>query len=489
MTSWFDVTTSINWNRPPVGIVRTEVEVIKASLKRDDSAYFRITQKGPVQVPSEQVAQHMRNLSQPKRDLPKEDKVHTRRSAFPRSLNDLRMLAMQRVSTLSPAQRMLFMRCALPLNAIFDFIIQFRPFVAGVKRHLKAQLDNESVQYRATTKSEKPRNLVREFLTDNDLKSCEENCQWRIFAEGDIVFSAGLLWDYMDFTRLNKEKHNHKFLFANVCYDLIPVKFPQFVPDKFPDKFLEYAANLLWTSDHFFCISKTTESDLQDFAKELGFPKELSTSIVTLGDEVAKESLPIKQIEDLGKDIILYVSTIERRKNHELILSVLEELNYPSGENLPIVVFVGMAGWHVDELFRDIALNPKLKFPDGTSAVKILNNVSDQNLKWLYEKSLFSVFPSFYEGWGLPVGESLIHGTPVIASDRGSLLEASQGRAAHIHPKDLITWARLIGEYIREPEKLNEAREQARKYKPREWSDFGLQVIDTLQTRRKSESK
>lgn len=483
MKIWYDVTTTLNWNRPPVGIVRTEVELIRKALLHPNSAFFRVSTKGVYEVSNASVKQKISALTnnKPARIEANEKRTIQRRNSI-LSISELRSFLVQKIGTMSPRSRHMLMLFALPANALLDFILQFPGFVAGVSRHLRAQLQNERSQYVASLDSKKDDYSPVTNINFGKHKGCSDDCTWRIFSEGDVVFSAGLLWDYMNFSKFHAEKRTHKFIFANILYDLIPVKFPQFVPDKFPSKFLDYIGNLLWGSDHFFCISKTTEGDLLEFADLQGFPSNLSTSVVTLGDSVAEHSEPIKQISELNRPFILYVSTIERRKNHQLLLSVIEQLNYEENPHLPTFVFVGMSGWHVEELFRDIALNPKLQFPDGSHVVKILNNVSDENLRWLYKNALFSVFPSFYEGWGLPVAESLIHGTPVIASDRGSLLEASQGFAKHLNPYDAVSWTNEMLDLIQEPQRLAAAQVQAQNYVRRDWGTFADQVIAKLET-------
>ncbi len=104
-----------------------------------------------------------------------------------------------------------------------------------------------------------------------------------------------------------------------------------------------------------------------------------------------------------GKEFVLCVGTIEIRKNHGFLVKIWEALAAEFGDaEIPRLVFVGKWGWNIEELKDEI---------DRTRALDrwliVYNNLSDSELDHLYEHCLFTAYPSFAEGWGLPVGESL----------------------------------------------------------------------------------
>jgi glycosyltransferase involved in cell wall biosynthesis len=103
------------------------------------------------------------------------------------------------------------------------------------------------------------------------------------------------------------------------------------------------------------------------------------------------------------------------------------------------MVFVGMQGWGVAELLKDIELDP-LTY----DMILCLNHVNDTELRKLYEASLFCVFPSLYEGWGLPVGEALSLGKAVLCSNRGSLPEVGKNLVHYVDPWSPQDWADAI---------------------------------------------
>ena len=84
--------------------------------------------------------------------------------------------------------------------------------------------------------------------------------------------------------------------------------------------------------------------------------------------------------------------------------------------------------------------------PAVRDSVVVRHDVSDAALAWLYRECAFTLYPSFYEGWGLPVSESLAHGKFCIASTAPALVEAGQGLTKHIDPLDFVAWKSAIVE-------------------------------------------
>jgi glycosyltransferase involved in cell wall biosynthesis len=100
---------------------------------------------------------------------------------------------------------------------------------------------------------------------------------------------------------------------------------------------------------------------------------------------------------------------------------------------VPSLVFAGRVGWLVDDLMRQISNTNNL---DGK--LILIENPTDSELVKLYTGCLFSLCPSFYEGWGLPVTESLALGKPCLISNRTSLPEAGGGLARSFDPDNML---------------------------------------------------
>jgi hypothetical protein len=195
---------------------------------------------------------------------------------------------------------------------------------------------------------------------------------------------------------------------------------------------------------------------------------------IPYGDEAPGEQV----LAATKQPFILFVSTIERRKNHEVLYRAYHLLARKGCiKALPRLVFVGMPGWGVGDLLKDIELDPLTR-----GLIVQLHHVSDSELNYLYKKALFCVFPSLYEGWGLPVGEALAMGKAVIASGEGSLPEVGGDLVRYVPAWNAYAWADAIGEYVSKPELVTEAEHRIRsEYKPRQWSDMAAHVLSLVQ--------
>ncbi|CAJ0713976.1 D-inositol-3-phosphate glycosyltransferase [Ralstonia edaphis] len=286
---------------------------------------------------------------------------------------------------------------------------------------------------------------------------------------GDILISIGLDWDQpytSEFYKLAKQKGVR---IITCCYDLIPVLFPQYCVGDVAQRFKEYFNMLTWGSDAVLCISEQSKKDFLRVCNEIGSP-ERPAYVIPMGDNVpsgrGQLSEDVRKI--LSENFILFVSTIERRKNHEVLYRAYHQLcRQGHSKQLPQLVFVGMAGWGVGELLKDIELDPVTQ-----GKITQLNHVSDYELMALYKHALFCAFPSLYEGWGLPVGEALAMGKAVLCSDQGSLPEVGGDLVKYLPPWNTNAWAQTIYEWSTNPEhiKLMENRVSA-EYAVRKWSN------------------
>lgn len=132
------------------------------------------------------------------------------------------------------------------------------------------------------------------------------------------------------------------------------------------------------------------------------------------------------------RNYFLYTGTIEPRKNIITLLKAFDSLPYNDKRAFPLVIS-GYKGWENEELFR------LFKKGEAEGWLKYLGFVPGKELPHLYSAATSFVFPSIYEGFGLPVLEAMASGTPVICSDATSLPEVG-GNAPLMHsPEDVDT--------------------------------------------------
>jgi glycosyltransferase involved in cell wall biosynthesis len=152
-----------------------------------------------------------------------------------------------------------------------------------------------------------------------------------------------------------------------------------------------------------------------------------------------------------GRPFILFVGTVEPRKNLPTLLDALDHLRGDLGSAVPELVVVGGWGW------RSGAVRARLR---RDRHVHWLRAIPDADLAAFYRAARFTVAPSYTEGWGLPVQESIAHGVPCIASSGGALPEAGAGLAVSFDPGDTEGLKKAMARWIVNDEALAKARER-----------------------------
>ncbi|BAI97869.1 hypothetical protein Sj15T_22800 [Sphingobium sp. TA15] len=304
---------------------------------------------------------------------------------------------------------------------------------------------------------------------------------------GDVLISVGLDWDHSYIDKFYELKKRMGIRIVACCYDLIPVLYPQYCVGHVAAGFKEYFGKLSWSSSTMLCISNQSRKDYRELVRRIGAP-EIPSVVIPLGDKVpdaeGEISTQIRRLAD--KPYILFVSTIERRKNHEVLYRAYHLLAKAGhADKLPKLVFVGMPGWGVGDLLKDIELDP---LTDGL--IVQLNHVDDAELSYLYHNATFMAYPSLYEGWGLPVGEALACGKAVVASAQGSIPEVGGDLVVYVDPWNAQAWADEILRLIENPDELKALEDAIVKgYKSRTWFDTAKAVKDAVDALGPVESK
>jgi glycosyltransferase involved in cell wall biosynthesis len=144
---------------------------------------------------------------------------------------------------------------------------------------------------------------------------------------------------------------------------------------------------------------------------------------------------------------------------------------------VPSLIFAGQIGWLVDDLLADLMASDYLG-----GKIVLMPGLSDAELRQAYHSSLFTVFPSLCEGWGLPIAESLMHGKFCVASNRTSIPEVGGDLVDYFDPANEDDVLAKIERLLLDPGylKAREARLQA-EYRPRTWTDCVHALIGYLE--------
>lgn len=437
---WVDVTTLVNWRRPAVGIIRVEQqlclwllqhtpqEVHFCRYERDRGQFYEVGSEA-VSEALQRIAAYDVKVEQDSARRPLGRLQRTYRYAVRLTAYLPPRLGVAITNALTRAKP----RILRALQAVRALAARF----GGGRALLELALPGEPV----------------------DLPS------------GSVYVSLGLDWDYKDMAHLYHLKQERALSYLFFCYDTIPVRLPQLCVADVSRQFVHYFADLAWAADLVLCISESTQRDLNDLLFRIGVPSP-ATAVIRLGGDILpgnSGAAPLVRSEEIARFLeqpfILFVSTIERRKNHETLYRAYARL-VEQNVQLPLLVFVGMQGWGVQELMSDLALDPRV-----SGLIRQLNHVSDADLAMLYRHSAFTVYPSLYEGWGLPVAESLAFGKFCLCSNTSSLPEVGEGWVEYLDPWDLPGWVERLRYYITNPEEVARRNASiAAGYRPHPWT-------------------
>ncbi|WP_146119000.1 glycosyltransferase family 4 protein [Blastopirellula marina] len=297
---------------------------------------------------------------------------------------------------------------------------------------------------------------------------------------GDVFALTGSTWDRLSERVLGQIVFDYGLQLAVVVSDMIPVLYPhqfhsQQVVAAF-ERFIEFVAR---NSALTLCISQSTKNDFDGFARRLGVTPRHS-DVIYLGADPPPEAalLPAGLPAELEtQPFVVSVSSIQVRKNHQLLYQLWRRFAEEGRTGVPRLVIVGAKGWLANDLVYQIERDPLVK-----DSIVILNHADDRQLQWLYANCQYTLYPSLYEGWGLPIVEGLMHGKACLASQTSSMPEASQGLAVHLDPLDFASWHRTIVQWSESPQLLADVSQRVQdRFQPRGWDDFGTEFCEKLQ--------
>ncbi|MGK7893000.1 MAG: glycosyltransferase family 4 protein [Xenococcus sp. (in: cyanobacteria)] len=223
-------------------------------------------------------------------------------------------------------------------------------------------------------------------------------------------------------------------------YDLTFLRYPQYV-DRVVANYAPKVKKCLQWADLVITISESTKQDAINYLQIS--PEKIH--VTPLASRYTSNYLSLENQEKLRKSCvydfscpyILFVSTIEPRKNIMALISAFNYLKhkFKIEHNL---VLIGKKGWRYEPIFQAIAKSPY------QTNIYHLDYLSDDLVALFYTLADLFVYPSHYEGFGLPILEAMTLGTPVIASNSSSLPEVLGDAGLLINPDKPIELAEAI---------------------------------------------
>ena len=212
--------------------------------------------------------------------------------------------------------------------------------------------------------------------------------------------------------------------------------------------------------------SQTTADDLLRLYPNPGLQAKVHVVPEGFRPAVDAGALP----DGLEPGFILAVGTIEPRKNYPRLLAAYRQLSGRRG--VPQLVIAGRPGWAYGDTLSRIQAEP---------GVRYLGHVDEPTLESLYRSASVLVFPSLYEGFGLPLLEAMGHGVPAVVGAAGALPELAHGAALSIDAEDPNAIAgaleRLLADESLRSKLGEEGRRRARGYT---WASAAERALDVL---------
>ncbi|KAB2693671.1 glycosyltransferase family 4 protein [Ochrobactrum sp. Kaboul] len=233
--------------------------------------------------------------------------------------------------------------------------------------------------------------------------------------------------------------HGHGMQPVFLVHDLIPLTHPEYVRIGDADKHQTRMRTVLESARAVICNSQDTQTQLENFAKthQLSVPQSI---VSPLGIEEEFGSIDTPPYN--GTPFFIAVGTIEPRKNHLVLLHAWRTLVEKLGSKAPKLVIIGRRGWENENVIDIIERSRTL-----SQHVIECNRLPDLYVRRLMRQARAVLFPSFAEGFGLPLFEALALKVPVICSNLSVFRDIANDTPCYLDPIDGIGWANVIEEY------------------------------------------
>jgi len=298
-----------------------------------------------------------------------------------------------------------------------------------------------------------------------------------------VLLSLGATWINDQLMAAVRAAVSQGVHFVDYFYDLTPVLDAGHAQHLRP-LFERYLALLSDCADRVPAISQSSRNDLASYLQknEMRIPPGVATTLPSgLDPNDHTDPQEVTEEKSIGNEYALMVGTIEARKNHLLAFNAWQELiNTNGAENIPTLICVGKIGWNSEQFQEQMQATNKL---DGKIELRS-DGVTDSELAQLYRNAAFTIYPSNYEGWGLPVSESLMFGTPVVAANNSSLPQAGGDLACYFPTGDLIEFVNVLQREMLDKRKLAQHRQRIAQSSitPVTWSDIAALINQEVQS-------
>lgn len=257
-------------------------------------------------------------------------------------------------------------------------------------------------------------------------------------------------------------------------HDLIPIMYPEFFSIGDDVRHQERMHSVLTLASGVITNSEATLSDLTHYSQKTNqtMPRAKVALLASGLSQAVPGARPIEQ------PYFVILGTLEPRKNHVLLLQIWRSIVQELGPQTPHLFVIGRRGWECENALDLLERSPFLK-----GVVTEISHCSDADLATYMYHSQALLFPSFTEGYGLPLQEALTLGVPVIASSLPVFREIAGDIVEYIDPLDAKRWAEQIIEYAKPQSVCRAAQmERLQSFKEPTWAEHFTKVDSFLAT-------
>ena len=237
-------------------------------------------------------------------------------------------------------------------------------------------------------------------------------------------------------------------------HDLAFKIFPGYFTKKDCLKLNKLSDMAIRNADHIIAVSHSTKNDILKFYPEISAEK-ISVVYHGFDGELFKQKFSDEYSDNLlrnyklqTKNYILYVGAIQPRKNLKVLIEAFEKIKEESVSwrtDLKLVI-AGSPAWKCNGIIEKIS-NSKF-----SSDIIITGNIKFEKISALYRNAKMFIFPSLYEGFGIPVLEAMASGIPVICAENSSLTEVGGEAALYFKTNDSQNLAECINRIVKDAE-------------------------------------
>ncbi|MDJ0582434.1 glycosyltransferase family 1 protein [Crocosphaera sp.] len=263
-------------------------------------------------------------------------------------------------------------------------------------------------------------------------------------------------------------------------HDLTFIKFPEYSTNIVKGYIDRIKRCLSWT-DAIITFSENTKKDITELLN-------IDPNIIYVTPQASRYSsnyLKSKLLDNnshlindyLEQPYFLFVSTLEPRKN---ILTLIKAFEYlKNNHKIPHkLILIGKKGWNYKKILEKIETSQFKEY------IKHLDYISDELVAIFYSQAEAFIYPSFYEGFGLPVLEAMTLGSPVITSNTSSLPEVAGNAALYIDPNNYYELAEIMLKVVDNStlrkEMIDKGQKQANKFSWERTATITLEVYKSL---------